>query len=138
MANPSDMQREMLEAWNSRDFDKMRSMAPPQYTYMGADGKEYVGPDAGIEIARMYAAAFPDGRIEVRRIHTAGDVSIAECVARGTHKGELMGVAPTGKPVEILLCNVMEVRGGKIYREREYMDMLALLSQIGAVTAPGG
>ena len=33
--------------------------------------------------------------------------------------------------VEISICNVMELRDGKIYREREYMDRLTMLEQLG-------
>jgi hypothetical protein len=31
----------------------------------------------------------------------------------------------------------MDIREGKIYREREYLDMLTLMTQLGAVTHPG-
>ena len=137
MASASDVQREMITAWNSRDFAKMRSLLDPAYSYTGPDGKEVTGPDAGMEIAQMYARAFPDGKLEIKRTYTQGDVAIVEMTAHGTHKGELMGIAPTGRPVEILICNIIEVRNGKIYREREYMDMLSMMVQIGAAKPPG-
>ena len=138
MANPSEIHGEVLGAWNRRDWDKMRSFYHDDYTYTGPDGQELVGPDAGVELARSYAEAFPDGKIEITSVCVSGDTAVAEFVARGTHQGELMGVAPTGKPIEIRVCNVAEVRDGKVYREREYMDMMTMLVQIGAATPPGG
>ena len=69
--------------------------------------------------------------LEVRKVYVQGDTAVAEMVARGTHKGPLMGIPPTNKTVEITICNVAEVRDGKLYREREYMDMLHMLSQLG-------
>jgi hypothetical protein len=47
-----------------------------------------------------------------------------------------MGLAATGKPVELLICNVIELRDGKVYREREYMDMLIVITETGVVKAP--
>jgi steroid delta-isomerase-like uncharacterized protein len=137
MAAAADIHREVFAAWNKRDYKKMRELLHPDYRYTGGDGKEAVGPDAGIAIGQMYAAAFPDGRVEVERVHVAGDTAVAEVVARGTHGGDLMGIAPTGKKVEIRICNVVELRDGKVYREREYMDTLVMMVQLGAVKLPG-
>lgn len=132
-----EMHKEMADAWNRRDMNRLKSLMHPGYTYTGGDGKELTGPEAGLGIAQMFATAFPDGRLEVRRTYALGDTAIAEMVGRGTHRGEMMGVAPTGRQVEIMICNVVELRDGKIYREREYMDMLSLMTQIGAIGAPG-
>ena len=87
-------------------------------------------------VAQMFADAFPDGRIDIVSIKEAGDTAIVEFVGRGTHKGELMGVAPTGKTIALPVCNVMEIRDGKIHREREYMDVMTLMTQLGAIPAP--
>jgi steroid delta-isomerase-like uncharacterized protein len=134
MSSAAQIHQQMVNAWNARDYDTMQSLLHPDYTYTGGDGKEMRGPEAGMAIARMYAAAFPDGRIEVQRVYTQGDTAVAEFVARGTHGGELMGIAPTGRAVEINICNVMELRDGKIHREREYFDMLTMLTQLGVAT----
>ena len=138
MSTPATIQQEMARLWNARDFDGFRNLLHPEYSYTGGDGKEMSGPEAGLGIAQMFASAFPDGTLEVKKVYTQGNTAIAEMVGRGTHKGDLMGVAPTGKPVEIVICNVMELRDGKIYREREYMDMMSMMVQLGAVKAPGG
>ena len=138
MADVNQIHREMFEAWNRRDFATMRGLLHPEYTYQGPDGKEAAGPETGIAIAQMYANAFPDGRLEIERVHVAGETAIAEVIARGKHGGDLMGIAAPGKDIEIRICNVVEVRDGKVYREREYMDLMTMLAQIGAVTPPGG
>lgn len=138
MSSPTTIHRDIAECWNKRDFAAMREQLHSEYTFTGGDGKEITGgPDAGLNVARMWASAFPDGTLEVRRVFTQGNTAIAEMVGRGTHNGSLMGIAPTGKPVEIVICNVVELRDGKVYREREYLDMMSIMNQIGAVTAPG-
>ncbi len=138
MATAATIHKEMAEIWNRRDFDAFRKLIHPEYSYTGPDGKEMTGgPDVALGIAQLYAKAFPDATLEVRRVYAHGDVAIAEMFARGIHGGDLMGVPATGKPVEITICNVAELRDGKVYREREYMDMFTMLQQIGAVSVPG-
>jgi steroid delta-isomerase-like uncharacterized protein len=133
MSTPTTIHREVAEAWNKRDFAALQNLMDDQYSFTGGDGKEASGPSAGIEVARMWANAFPDGRLEVRHVYTQGNTAIAEMVGRGTHTGNLLAIAPTGRPVEVVICNVMELRNGKVYREREYLDMMSVLQQIGAM-----
>ena len=131
-----DIAKDYFEAWNKRDFDRMRGLMHPDYTYTGGDGREQRGPEAGLAVSQMFANAFPDGRIDIVNLKEAGDTVLIEFVGRGTHGGDLMGIAPTGRPVNIPVCNVLEVRDGKIYREREYIDMANILVQIGVTRVP--
>ena len=135
MSDAASIARELTEAWNRRDWGRYRELLHSQYSYTGGDGQVQNGPEAGLALGQMWAAAYPDGKIDVQRIHAAGDTAIAEFIARGTHKGDLMGIAPTGKSITIPVCNVLEVRDGKIYREREYMDMATMMAQLGVMPA---
>jgi ketosteroid isomerase-like protein len=47
-----------------------------------------------------------------------------------------MGVSPTNKKVSIPVCDIIELRDGKVYREREYMDMHHMMTQLGVAKAP--
>ena len=128
--------KDYLEAWNQREFDRMRHLMHPDYTYTGGDGQELRGPEAGLAVSQMFASAFPDGRINVVNIKEFGDTVLVEFIARGTHRGDLMGIAPTGRSVTIPVCDVFELRDGKIYREREYMDMATMMTQLGVTRVP--
>jgi steroid delta-isomerase-like uncharacterized protein len=137
MSDPSAIAREYFDAWNRRDWDKFRSLMHADYSYMGGDGQEQKGQEAGLAIAQMFASGFPDGKIDVQRVHAAGEnVAVVEFIGRGTHKGDLMGIAPTGRQVSIPVCNVLEMRDGKIYAEREYMDMMHTMQQLGVAPVP--
>ena len=131
-----DVARAAFEAWNRHDFARLRELMHPEISYTGGDGEEQKGPDAGIALAEMYVRAFPDLRSDIVNIKEAGDTAIVEFVASGTHKGELMGIAATGKPIKIRCCLVMETRDGKSYREREYFDNLTMMTQLGVVKDP--
>ena len=131
MPTPETIHQAMLDAWNARDFDTMRSMFHDDYTYMGADGEVLTGADAGMEVAQGYAAAFPDAKAELLTCFAHGDRSVAEFRVTGTHTGELMGVAATGRPIELLVCNIAEMREGKVVSEHEYFDSATMWAQLG-------
>ena len=136
MPDPAGIAREYLEAVPRRDFEKVRQLFHPQYSYTGGDGQRQEGAEAGLAVAQMYTAAFPDMKLEIKRTHVTGDVVIVEFVASGTHQGELMGIAPTGRKISVPVCNVMEIRDGKIYAEREYFDSAVMMQQLGVMPAP--
>ena len=136
MSDATRTAREIVEAFNRRDFDRMRELLHPEYSYTGGDGQRQSGPEAGIAVAQMYASAMSDAKMDVQRIHEAGDVVVVEFTGSGTHDGDFMGIAPTGRKVTVPVCNVMEIRDGKVYAEREYMDMLNLTQQLGVAPVP--
>lgn len=136
MLTTKDAHQRMFEIVKSRDWTQGRDLLHPDYTYTGGDGHEAKGPDAGIEIAQTYTSAFPDLQIDVQAVHTSGDVAVAEIVVTGTHQGDLKGIAPTGRRIRLPLVNIVELRDGKIYREREYFDSLAMLQQLGVAPQP--
>ena len=136
MSSPASIHHETVACWNRRDFDGMRNLCHPEYTFTGGDGKEVTGgPEIAVTIGRMWAAAFPDAKIEVKQVYTQGNVAIAEMIGRGTHSGSFMGTRPTGRPVVVVFCTVIELRDGRVYRERQYLDLYSVLSQIGFARA---
>ncbi len=137
MSDAAAIARDYIEGWNRRDWALWRELYHPEYTYTGGDGQVQKGPEAGMNVGQMFANAFPDGKIEIRRIHAAGDnVAVVEFIARGTHTADLMGIAPTGKRMELPVCLAIDIRDGKIYAEREYMDMMTLMQQLGVAPSP--
>ena len=136
MSDVASIAREYSDAWNRRDWSRWRELFHPEYTYTGGDGQVQKGPEAGMAIGQMFATAFPDGRIDVQQISVAGDTAIVEFIGRGTHNGDLMGIAPTGRQLTIPVCDILEIRDGKIIAEREYMDMMHMMQQLGVAPAP--
>ncbi len=135
MASIEQVARDYLESWNRRDWEAFRRVLDDQYTYTGGDGQLQRGPEAGVAVGRMFATAFPQGRIDIRQVHAAGDTAIVEFTGRGKHDGDLMGIAPTGREMNINVCTVLTIRDDKIVAEREYMDMLTMMQQLGVTPA---
>lgn len=135
MNNSIDIVRQYFDAAPKRDFDKVYELFHEDFSYTGSDGKQQAGPDAAIAVIETFTSAFPDIMLDIQRIHAAGDdVVVTEFVARGTHQGELMGISPTGRTMALPVCNVIELRDGKIYAEREYFDGSHLMTQLGVTS----
>lgn len=132
MSTVQTIHRELADLWNARDYDGLRELMHSDYTYTASDGTESAGPEASLAVAKTYGEAFPDAKMELKHLYTDGQAAIAEFAVEGTHTGKLMGIAPSGKRVRCVLCNVLEMRDGKIYRERDYFDPMSILTQIGA------
>ena len=56
--------------------------------------------------------------------------------ATGTHQGELMGIAPTGRSVTVTGMGVDRISGGQIVESWANYDALGMLAQLGAIPAP--
>ncbi len=98
------------------------------------------GPKAARDSAQTLLTAFPDGKFELINVIAGERNAAVEYRAHGTHTGKLVARAgalqPTGRKLEIRLCDVMEIQGGKITGLRSYWDMYGLLSQLGLVPEP--
>jgi predicted ester cyclase len=55
----------------------------------------------------------------------------------GIHKGELMGIPPTGKSVSFGVIDTVRISGGKLVAHWGQIDNFRLMQQLGVIPAPG-
>jgi len=123
--------RRHMEAENDLDFAAaLATFEHPRYELI-ATGQVHDGPDAVAAYFRDSRAAFPDQRNELIALHHADDAVISEFWLRGTHGGELMGIAPTGKSFECRMVALFIFEGAGLVCERVYFDSATILRQIG-------
>jgi predicted ester cyclase len=90
------------------------------------------------------AQEFKEGIAELRQAfpdyHGTNEIQIAEgdlvanrFVFHGTHRGEFMGIAPTGREVTFEGLSLDRVVDGKIVENWVEMDLEVILEQLGAV-----
>jgi predicted ester cyclase len=84
----------------------------------------------------MYRSAFPD-----IHFHTGEMFSVEGRVAHswtftGTHEGEMMGVEPTGKQVEVSGVEINHVEEGRIFASWTVLDSLGLMQQLCLTLLP--
>ena len=96
-------------------------------------------PLKGIEGAKQLIkiwAALSNGKATIEDSVTEGDKIAVRFRVIGKHTGPLMGIAPTGKPVNILGTGIFRISNGKATDNWVNFDALGLLQQLGAVPPP--
>lgn len=77
-------------------------------------------------------SAFPDMQAIEQDLFADGDKVVTRRILQGTHQGEFMGIAPTGKAVTAGGVWLSHLRNGKLVEQWVYFDVLGLLHQVGA------
>ena len=123
--------RQAADALCTTTFVLHDPMAPPGLPAGPQGMKDYVAP---------YFAAFPDLQWTVEDQLAEGDEVMTRFTQRGTHRGEFMGIAPTGKHVTVTGIAICRVEEGKMAEAWQNLDTLGLLQQLGAIPqmAQGG
>lgn len=75
------------------------------------------------------------GHVDLQEVLVEGDTAAVRIRVTGTHGGDLMGVPPSGKPVDVTGQSFIRVRDGKFVERIMLLDNLTLLQQIGVVPA---
>jgi predicted ester cyclase len=100
------------------------------------EGRDIVGderPASGFQaFYGQLLHAFPDARMEINEQVAEGDLVCTRKTLRGTHQGELWGLAPTGNQVEFEFIDIFRVADGMLIEHWTSMDLGALKSQIQA------
>ena len=90
--------------------------------------------DGVLEFFRMQRAAFPNLRLDPEDVLPSGDKVVARSRMTGTHEGELMGMPPTGKSVDVQLIDIIRFGDDGLAHEHwGVFDMMAMMQQLGAV-----
>ena len=138
MATPDteSIARSLYNNWNEREFDRIAALMADdgEIILVGSDTR-FRGPDGALEFSRMWADGFPDGRVTIDKLISAGDNVVVQYTGQGTQTGPLRSpggeIPATGRSVTINLCDVYEIRNGKIRSVQSYFDSASLLAQLG-------
>ena len=96
------------------------------------------GQPAGREGVKFFVnamrEAFPDIAVKsVEPTMADGNLEAARVIVTGTHEGELMGMAATGKTVEFESIDMIRVEDGKVAEHWGVTDTMTLMAQLGAI-----
>ena len=127
--------RRVLDMINTGDLDKADELIAGDYVYHAPGSPEMRGPQGFKQLISMYRTAFPDMTMVLDDILADGDKVAARWTATGTHRGELMGIPPTGKRVTTSGSIISRFAGGKVVEDHEVIDTLGMLQQLGVVPA---
>jgi len=137
--NKALVRRCLADVWDGGRLERVDDLLAESFVRHGpsATEGEIRGRDGFKRLVSMYRATYPDLRVPIEDQVAEGDLVVTRWTARGTHRGELMGIAPTGNPVSVSGMILDRVVDGRIVEEWASYDALGMLRQLGAIPAPG-
>lgn len=125
------------EVFNKKNLAAIDDFLDPHIVEHGLPPGLPAGSEGSRQFIGMYLAAFPDLRLTAEDMVAEGDRVASRFTMHATHKGEFMGIPPTGKQVTITGIQIPRIASGKIAENWINLDALGLLQQLGVVPAMG-
>lgn len=133
------VRRYIERVWNEGNLDVADEVLANPYrakllikgAVQGGDGDE--SPDVIKEAYKSLHASFPDGHLTIEEMVVEGDRVFMRFTFRGTHLGEFLGLAPTGKKIEYAGINLHRVVDGKIVEYADLTDRLGMWQQLAVL-----
>lgn len=118
------------ELWNKWNYGIIGEFLTPDVGFHGSLGLQKNGHQGFIDYAQMVRAAFPDFTNSVEELIAEGD-KVAACLTyRGTHRGEIFDIEPTGRSIRYIGTAIFVFRDGLIGNAWVLGDRLELLQQL--------
>ncbi len=84
---------------------------------------------------QLFHSAFKDLKLKVEYLIGEGDKVLDHWTLSGVHKGEFLGLKPTGKSFTITGTDLSRIENGKIAEVWHVEDVFGMLQQLGAIPA---
>jgi predicted ester cyclase len=134
--NKALMSRFIEEVWNKGDLNVSDEIFHPRATSPSAPQLP-LGAEGVRTVVSLFRSAFPDFHMTIEDLIAEGDKVVGRFTENGTHQGEFMGIAPTGRRAQFTEIGILRIGDGKVVESWFETDMLGLMQQLGAVRAPG-
>jgi len=124
---------ELLSTDNLIVADELLS---PDFYFYFAGSPDPMDLESYKEFLSARREGFPDRRFVVEDMIAEGDKVSARFTMRGTHKGELRSIAPSGREITVTGIDMIRLEEGKMVEDRVEVDQLGMMRQLGVIAAP--
>ena len=131
--NKENARRAFEEVMNNGDLSLAEELIATDYVGHSPGMPDFTGPEGFKQFVTMQRTAFPDLNITIEDTVAEGDKVVNRWIVRGTHNGELMGIAATGKQVTMSGMVLSRYVGGKQVEAWVSADQLSMVQQIGVI-----
>ena len=127
----------VYEAFNQRNLEVVEELCSPDYLYhLGTTVIK--GATEYKQFLLRLLKAFPDLNVTIEDTIANQDTVVARYTLRGTHKGNYMGMPPTGRQITLTAIGITRMANGKAVEQWVNADDLGALQQIGVIPAITG
>jgi steroid delta-isomerase-like uncharacterized protein len=118
------------DMWNRFDKTLIPVLLTEDIRFRGSLGQSKIGHAEFTEYVDFIERAFPDFSNEIEEVISQGNKAFARLTYRGTHQGELFGIAPTRRRIEYAGAAVFRFHGNRIAEVWVLGDIHGLVSQL--------
>jgi len=130
-ANKSLIRRNFEVIWSDCNLSVADDIIAPDYVGHIATLSEPVhGVDAFKQMVMLYHMAAPDIRFMIQDEVAEGSKVATRWIAHGTHRGEFMGIAPSGQTLSVTGMSFHRVANGRIQESWDDWDALTVLQNM--------
>jgi len=134
--NKTVARRWIEELWNKGNLSVADEVLAPTYVHIDPSTPDLGGgPEGEKKRVTLYRTAFPDLHLNIDDLIAESDKVVIRWTCRGTHRGELSGIAPTGKPITLTGVSLCRLANGKAVEGRVNWDALGMFQQLGIAPA---
>ena len=127
-----DLVRRMhVELVEARDASKIEEFFAPAYVSHNMPPGWPDGVEGVRRFMEMFEQALPDLTVTIDVLVAEDDLVAARTTTRGTHRGPLLGIPPTGRPIAVDGTDVVRIRDGRIVEHWGLTNSVRLLQQVG-------
>ncbi len=123
--------RRFLEAYNNRNLDSLDDFVSQDFIDHTPNHQQ--GLESLKQLFNLAFKAFPDWHETIEEIIAEGDKVWLRLTYTGTHTGEWLGMAPTGKKITTTAFDIFRIVDGKIVEGRFATDELSFLLPLGVI-----
>ncbi len=127
------VRRAFEEVWSQGKLDVIDEIYDVDYVKHVPGSPDFHGPEGEKQFATMFRTAFPDIKFTIEDQIAEGYMVVTRWTYSGTHKGEFMGIPPTGVHVTGTGISIDRIAGGKIMEVWTNYDALGMLQQLGVI-----
>ncbi len=133
-----ELVRQMWTEWNNKNIEFFMEVSDSaNYVYYSPiNNPNPVSGENIIEGMEKFWKDAPDVTLNVEELMATGDKVISMMTFSFTHSQEYNGIPATGNKIEVSTINVIRIKDGKIIEERESVDTLGFMKQLGYKVQP--
>ena len=131
--NKALVRRYLEEFVDQSNFNLSDEMFAPNFVRYDAAPDQVSGIEDLKHFFAMLHSGFPGFQSTIEDLFGEGEKVVLRFTFRGTHQGEFMGIAPTGKQVRMSGIDIVRIAEAKMVEMWNQEDVLGVMQQLGAI-----
>lgn len=124
--------RDLFATWGDHDLSRIDALFAADGVYEDVPpGISYRGPEEIKGFLKAIWSWAPDIEFHLTSVAVLGDRAVVEWTMTGTQTGPIGAIPASGNAFSVRGASVLELRDGKVLRNRDYYDLASLVTQFG-------